>query len=107
MPRLRLPVLAQLKVIVAAGAVPDLPVGQDDGRGDHQLRYLLELRAALVDDLTARATVPENIYSHHWSAGDLLLWDNRCVMHRARPFDDQAHRREMRRTTTLDLPLPA
>jgi hypothetical protein len=35
------------------------------------------------------------------------LGDNRCTMHRARPFDDQAHRRELRRTTTLDLPLPA
>src|SRR5262249_14599257 len=42
---------------------------------------------ALVDDLTARATVPENIYSHKWRAGDLLIWDNRCVMHRAGPFD--------------------
>jgi alpha-ketoglutarate-dependent 2,4-dichlorophenoxyacetate dioxygenase len=36
-----------------------------------------------------------------------VIWDNRCTMHRARPFDDKTHRRELRRTTTLDLPLPA
>jgi len=39
--------------------------------------------------------------------GDLVIWDNRATMHRARPFDDAAHRRELRRVTTLDLPEPA
>ena len=57
---------------------------------------------ALVDDLTARAAVPENIYSHHWSAGDLLLWDNRCVMHRARPFDLASHARDVRAIRLYD-----
>jgi alpha-ketoglutarate-dependent 2,4-dichlorophenoxyacetate dioxygenase len=51
---------------------------------------------ALVADLTARATVPENVYSHRWRAGDLLLWDNSCMMHRARPFDMTVHARDLR-----------
>jgi alpha-ketoglutarate-dependent 2,4-dichlorophenoxyacetate dioxygenase len=44
---------------------------------------------------------------HIWRPHDFVIWDNRCTMHRARPFDDKTHRRELRHTTTLDLPLPA
>ena len=61
----------------------------------------------LLRDLTDHATQKQFIYRHIWQPHDFVIWDNRCTMHRARPFDDQAHRREMRRTTTLDLPLPA
>ena len=49
--------------------------------------YDREASAALVRDLTERATVPANVYSHRWTAGDFLLWDNRSVMHRATPFE--------------------
>jgi alpha-ketoglutarate-dependent 2,4-dichlorophenoxyacetate dioxygenase len=59
--------------------------------------------AALVRDLMARATAPENVYAHRWSEGDLLLWDNRCVMHRATPFDLAHHRRDMRALRLIDL----
>jgi alpha-ketoglutarate-dependent 2,4-dichlorophenoxyacetate dioxygenase len=61
----------------------------------------------LLRDLTDHATQPQFIYRHVWRPHDFVIWDNRCTMHRARPFDDQTHRRELRRTTTLDLPLPA
>ena len=61
----------------------------------------------LLRDLIDHATQPQFIYRHVWQPHDFVIWDNRCTMHRARPFDDQAHRRELRRTTTLDLPLPA
>lgn len=61
----------------------------------------------LLRDLTDHATQKPFIYRHVWRPHDFVIWDNRCTMHRARPFDDQAHRREMRRTTTLDVPLPA
>ena len=61
----------------------------------------------LLHDLTAHATLPQFTYSHVWRPFDFVIWDNRCTMHRARPFDDAHHRREMRRTTSLDLPLPA
>jgi alpha-ketoglutarate-dependent 2,4-dichlorophenoxyacetate dioxygenase len=60
----------------------------------------------LLRDLTDHATQREFVYRHIWQPHDFVIWDNRCTMHRARPFDDQNHRREMRRTTTLDLPLP-
>lgn len=53
----------------------------------------------LLDDLTAFATQPKYCYSHRWSVGDLVIWDNRCTMHRGTHFDDKAYRRDMRRTT--------
>jgi alpha-ketoglutarate-dependent 2,4-dichlorophenoxyacetate dioxygenase len=55
----------------------------------------------LLYDLTLHATRSEFVYSHKWRAGDLVIWDNRCTMHRGRPHDD-AHSRDLRRATTLD-----
>jgi len=57
----------------------------------------------LLRDLMEHATRPEMVYAHKWRVGDLVMWDNRCTMHRATPFDDGAHRRELRRVTTLDI----
>jgi alpha-ketoglutarate-dependent 2,4-dichlorophenoxyacetate dioxygenase len=57
----------------------------------------------LLRDLTEHATQPEFVYRHEWCQGDLVIWDNRATMHRARPFDDSKHRRELTRTTTLDI----
>jgi alpha-ketoglutarate-dependent 2,4-dichlorophenoxyacetate dioxygenase len=59
----------------------------------------------LLRDLIEHATRPHLTYRHVWRPFDFVIWDNRCTMHRARPFDDRAHRREMRRTTSLDLPV--
>ena len=42
---------------------------------------------ALLDDLLERAAQPPRVYTHEWTVGDLLIWDNRCVLHRARPYD--------------------
>ena len=61
----------------------------------------------LLRDLIEHATQPEFVYRHAWRVGDLVIWDNRATMHRARPFEDTKHRRELRRVTTLDIPLPA
>lgn len=61
----------------------------------------------LLRDLIEHATRPHLTYRHVWRPYDFVIWDNRCTMHRARPFDDRKHRRELRRTTSLDLPLPA
>jgi len=58
----------------------------------------------LLQDLTEHATQPEFRWRHIWQLHDFVIWDNRSTLHRARPFDDRTHRREMRRTTTLDLP---
>ena len=60
----------------------------------------------LLRDLTEHATQPRFVYRHAWRDNDFVIWDNRATMHRARPFDDKTYRRELRRTTTLDLPLP-
>jgi alpha-ketoglutarate-dependent 2,4-dichlorophenoxyacetate dioxygenase len=57
----------------------------------------------LLRDLIEHATQPEFVYRHSWRVGDLVIWDNRATMHRARPFDDAAYRRELRRVTTLDV----
>jgi alpha-ketoglutarate-dependent 2,4-dichlorophenoxyacetate dioxygenase len=58
----------------------------------------------LLHELIEHATQREFVYRHSWRVGDLVIWDNRCTMHRARPYDDTKHRRELRRVTTLDLP---
>ena len=50
-------------------------------------------------DLTEHATQHEFVYSHAWRPGDLVMWDNRQTMHRARRFDDRREIRDVRRTT--------
>ncbi|MBT6276685.1 MAG: TauD/TfdA family dioxygenase [Chromatiales bacterium] len=42
---------------------------------------------ALLDDLLERSCQGPRVYSHSWQVGDLMVWDNRCVLHRARPYD--------------------
>jgi alpha-ketoglutarate-dependent 2,4-dichlorophenoxyacetate dioxygenase len=53
----------------------------------------------LLEELTAHVTQARHVYSHAWKQGDLVMWDNRCTLHRATPFDDTTHKRDMRRTT--------
>jgi alpha-ketoglutarate-dependent 2,4-dichlorophenoxyacetate dioxygenase len=60
----------------------------------------------LLRDLIEHATRPDLVYRHAWRPGDLVIWDNRATMHRARPFDDARYRRELRRVTTLDIESP-
>jgi alpha-ketoglutarate-dependent 2,4-dichlorophenoxyacetate dioxygenase len=52
----------------------------------------------LLRDLTEHATQPAFVYVHRWAAGDLVMWDNRQMMHRVRRYDD-TQPRDMRRTT--------
>jgi alpha-ketoglutarate-dependent 2,4-dichlorophenoxyacetate dioxygenase len=58
---------------------------------------------ALVADLTRRAAIPERVYSHKWREGDLLIWDNRAVMHRATPFAEETYPRDMRTCRLVDM----
>jgi alpha-ketoglutarate-dependent taurine dioxygenase len=45
----------------------------------------------LLEDLVAFACQPPRVYQHRWQVGDVVIWDNRCVLHRARPWNlDQA-----------------
>src|ERR1700761_1729654 len=71
------------------GASADYVVGMDLDQG-----------RALLDELLARATSEDKIYSHSWSVGDTVIWDNRGVLHRAAPYDPDSQR-EMLRTTVL------
>ena len=53
----------------------------------------------LLDDLLALTTAPDRVYRHTWKQWDLVMWDNRCVLHRGRPWDSARYPRIMRRTT--------
>jgi alpha-ketoglutarate-dependent 2,4-dichlorophenoxyacetate dioxygenase len=67
-----------------ASHIVGMPV--DDGR-------------ALLKELLEHVTQPQFCYRHEWQEGDLIIWDNRCVLHRATPFDTTRHKRLMQRTT--------
>jgi alpha-ketoglutarate-dependent sulfate ester dioxygenase len=71
------------------GASADYIVGMD-----------LDGGRALLAKLLDRSTVPDKVYSHKWSVGDTVIWDNRGVLHRAAPYDPNSPR-EMLRTTVL------
>lgn len=53
----------------------------------------------LLDDLLVHTTRPEAVFQHRWKQWDLVMWDNRCVLHRGRPWDAAKYPRVMRRTT--------
>jgi alpha-ketoglutarate-dependent 2,4-dichlorophenoxyacetate dioxygenase len=50
-------------------------------------------------DLIEHATQREFVHRHKWRSGDLVMWDNRCTLHRGRRYD-LSQRRDLRRTTT-------
>lgn len=58
---------------------------------------------SLIRDLTEHATQRQFCYSHQWRPHDLVIWDNRCTMHRATAFDDRQFKRDMRRLTLEDV----
>lgn len=58
---------------------------------------------ALLRDLEEHATQRAFVYAHKWRQHDLVMWDNRTLVHRARPFEDQVHKRDMRRVTLTDV----
>jgi alpha-ketoglutarate-dependent 2,4-dichlorophenoxyacetate dioxygenase len=64
--------------------------------------YSLAEGRMLLSDLLEHATQRAFVYRHEWRVGDLVMWDNRCTIHRGRRYDLD-ERRELRRTTTEDL----
>ena len=56
---------------------------------------------ALIEELNALAVHPDLTYEHHWKARELLIWDNRCVLHRATAYDVSNQPRVIRRATVL------
>jgi len=67
----------------------------------HVIGWPVEEGRALIEELIAFATEPQFVYQHRWTVGDLVIWDNRCTMHRGRPYDD-TQRRVLHRTTVSD-----
>ena len=65
---------------------------------------------ALINHLMEFATQREFVYSHQWTVNDMVIWDNRCTMHRGTRFEDKGYPRDLRRVTlgdcapTLDQP---
>ncbi|HEV2547977.1 MAG TPA: TauD/TfdA family dioxygenase [Stellaceae bacterium] len=92
--------------------VPQLLVRRHPGSGrktlylashaSHVIGWPLEEGRELIEELIRFATQPQFVYQHHWRVGDLVMWDDRCTMHRGRPYDDITHRRDMHRTTVSD-----
>jgi len=53
---------------------------------------------ALIDALTEEAIRPEHVWHHRWQPGEVVLWDNRCLLHAGSGYDADRHRRYMRQT---------
>ena len=58
---------------------------------------------ALVDELIAHAMQRQFVYTHRWRLYDLVMWDNRCTMHRGTEFDDLRWKRDVQRATVCDV----
>jgi alpha-ketoglutarate-dependent 2,4-dichlorophenoxyacetate dioxygenase len=92
--------------------VPQLLVRRHAGSGrktlylashaSHVIGWPLEEGRKLIEELIQFATQLQFVYRHRWRVGDLVMWDDRCTMHRGRPYDDAKHRRDMHRTTVSD-----
>jgi alpha-ketoglutarate-dependent 2,4-dichlorophenoxyacetate dioxygenase len=65
----------------------------------HILGRPIEDGRALLAELLEHATQDRFIYSHSWQVGDLVMWDNRAVLHRGRAWDESRYKRIMHRTT--------
>jgi alpha-ketoglutarate-dependent 2,4-dichlorophenoxyacetate dioxygenase len=66
---------------------------------DHIIGMDVEEGRALLAELQDFASQERFVISHSWRQGDLVIWDNRCTLHRARPYDYFSEKRDLRRTT--------
>jgi len=98
---------AQQKSEVPPVAHPIVRTHPDTGRkaiflGDHAewiegIDY--EEGRALIEEINAVITPQSRVYAHRWTAHECIVWDNRCTLHRATPFDEARLKRVMRRCT--------
>jgi alpha-ketoglutarate-dependent 2,4-dichlorophenoxyacetate dioxygenase len=93
------------------------PIVRVNPRSGRKCLYLAAHAARIIDwpvadgllfvtELMEHATQRQFVYRHVWKDGDFVIWDNLATMHRATAFDDSKHHRELRRVTTIDVPLP-
>jgi alpha-ketoglutarate-dependent 2,4-dichlorophenoxyacetate dioxygenase len=83
-------------VRTAADGRPALYIG---AHASHVVGWPIDEGRAFLQQLLAFAAEPRFVYSHAWRDGDLVIWDNRCTLHRASRFDDLRYPRDLRRTT--------
>jgi alpha-ketoglutarate-dependent 2,4-dichlorophenoxyacetate dioxygenase len=69
----------------------------------HILGMPVDEGRALLAELLEFATQARFVYTHKWRLGDLVIWDNRCTLHRATPFESSTQMRDMRRSTIIDV----
>ena len=92
------------------------PIVRTNPRTGRKSLYLAAHAARIIDwpvadgllfvmELMEHATQRQFVFSHEWRDGDFVIWDNLVTMHRATAFDDARHHRELRRVTTIDVPL--
>ena len=103
------PLTAEQSAKVPPVAHPIVRTHPDTGRkaiflGDHAesiegMGY--EEGRALIEELNALAIRPELTYEHRWRTRELIVWDNRCVLHRATPYAEASEGRVIRRCTVL------
>ncbi|MGH3583280.1 MAG: TauD/TfdA dioxygenase family protein [Mycobacterium sp.] len=72
---------------------------------DHIVGMDLDEGRQLLQELLAHATTAEKVYSHQWSVGDTVIWDNQGVLHRAAPYDPSSPREMLRTTVNGDEPI--
>jgi len=77
-------------LFVASHAGRILQMGDAEGR-------------ALIDELIAHAVQRQFVYTHRWRVNELVMWDNRCTLHRGTAFDDLRWRRDLQRVTISDV----
>lgn len=100
----------------APGAIhPIIQIHEETGRkvlylGRREWAYVpglsLDESEALLDELWRYAALPENVWQQKWQPSDLIIWDNRRVLHRRDDFDPQS-RRLMKRCQVLARPVSA
>ncbi|MFT3803428.1 MAG: TauD/TfdA family dioxygenase [Burkholderiaceae bacterium] len=102
------PLSAEEKAAVPAAVHPLVRTHPDSGRRSlflspvhmsHVVGMSAQQSKALLDELLNFALQDKYIYKHRWWPGDVLMWDNRSLMHWAQPFDEHVLRRVMHRTT--------
>jgi alpha-ketoglutarate-dependent 2,4-dichlorophenoxyacetate dioxygenase len=65
----------------------------------HVIGWPIEDGRAFIKMLTEHTTQPQFCHSHAWRVGDIIIWDNRCLLHRATAYDTVKYKRLMQRTT--------
>jgi len=103
------PMTAEQRAAVPPVDQPIVRTHPDTGRkclylGDHA-EYIqgmdYDAGRALIDELNTLAVHPDLTYEHRWVPGQLIVWDNRCVMHRATEYNPATQRRVVRRCTVI------